>query len=274
MDLVDKFHEVGIKWFSASSLNKPLPNFIFDYVYLSPEQRRTIIVGENAALGTSCHEAIQAIVCHGQDIDDAIQNALTTFDFHPANHSDEKRVKFREILPDMVRTGVDCVSKDFGGAQDEKRIELQLDGVVLPVIGYVDLIKDGKLGELKTKAPRQGAVKKDGTRSWSKGSLPKEPAFDHIIQASIYHAATGAEPNIVYVSAEDSIIYNPSNCEKLSDEYLSYALEQVRAKAIRRQNLFAVSNDPKVLASIIEPDFNSFYWANEFMDEAKELWKV
>lgn len=273
MDLVDKFESVGIKWFSASSLNKPVPNFIFEYIYLSPEQRRTIIVGENAALGTAVHEAIQAIVCHGQDIDEAIEAALVTYDFHPANKSEEKRVKFREVLPDMVHSGVNCVSQDFGGAAEEKRIELRLDGVVLPIVGYVDLIKDGKLAELKTKAPRQGMIKKDGSRSWSKGSLPKQPVIEHVYQASIYHAATGAEPNIVYVSAEDSIIYNPSNCEMLSEDYLSYALQEVRAKALRRQALLAVSSDPKVLASIIEPDFGSFYWPEEFMGEARELWK-
>lgn len=274
MDLVEKFHQVGVKWFSASSLNKPQANFIFEKIYLSDEQRQKIIVGENAALGTAVHEAIQGILCHGQDFDEAVEAAKLTFDFHPANKSEEKRVKFREDIEAMVHSGVNCLSQDFSGAQEERRIELELDGVVLPIIGYVDLFKDGKLAEIKTKAARAGAVKKDGTRSWSKGSIPKEPAMQHIMQSAIYWKATGAEPNIVYVSAEDSIIYTPENCDKLSDEYLSYALDQIRSKAIRLQNLIAISNDPKVLASLLEPDFGSFYWADEFMEEARELWKL
>lgn len=274
MDLVDKFHEVGIKHFSASSLNKPQANFIFEKIYLSAEQRKNIIVGENAALGTAVHEAIQSVLCHGQGIDEAIKEAETTFDFHPANKSQEKRERFREDIADMVHVGVGALAADFGGSQEERRIELELDGVVLPVIGYVDLFKDGKLAEIKTKAARAGAVKKDGTRSWSKGSLPKEPAWPHVLQAAIYNKATGAEPNIVYVSAHDSIIYSPENCEKLSDEYLSYAIQEIREKAIRLQNLIAISNDPKVLAGLLEPDFGSFFWADEFMTEARELWKL
>ena len=78
------------------------------------------------------------------------------------------------------------------------------------------------------------------------------------MQAAIYQKATGAEPNIVYVSADDGVIFNPENTDKLSDETLAYAIEEVRRKCILRQNLVAISEDPKVLAGLLEPDFGSF----------------
>lgn len=271
---MNNLQKAGLTHFSASQLNKPVANWMFDYVYLTSEQRRSVVTGLNAPLGTAAHEAIQAVLSHGQDIDDAIKHALLGFDLHPSKGEQEKREKFREILPDMVHQGVDLLAEEFSGAQEELRIELELDGVQLPIIGYVDLCKEERFVELKTKAPRQGAIKKDGTRGWTKGTLPKEPVWEHVLQAAIYHKATGAEPNIVYVSADRAIIFNPENCEKLRDDYLHYAIEEVRRKCFLRQNLLAISDDPKVLASLLEPDFGSFYWDDTFMKEAKELWKI
>ena len=246
---------------------------MFEYVYLSKEKRREIVVGENAAFGTAVHTVIQAVTCHGQDIDEAVEEAMTGYDFHPANFSQDKRDKFRELIPAAATVGIDLLSPLFAGAQEERKIELTLDGVLVPVMGYVDLFKDGQLAEIKTKAPRQGAVKKDGTRGWTKASLPKEPAWEHVLQAAVYWKATGATPNIAYVSSDDGVIYNPDNCDKMSDDVLNFAIDEIRRKAITRQNLLAVSTDPKVLAGLMEPDFNHpFYWGHQFVNDAKELW--
>ena len=274
MDLQQRLENVGLTHFSASQLNKPVANWMFDYVYLSAEQRRKVVAGENAALGIAGHSAMQNVLCNGLSVDDAIEDALLEYDFGRTDVSTEKGVKFREILPDMVHSGVNLMADKFNGAEEEKRIEINLDGVLLPIIGYVDLYLEERFAEVKTKAPRQGAVRKDGTRGWTKGLLPKEPVWEHTLQAAIYYKATGAEPHIVYVSAEGGTIFSPENCEKLSDAYLSYALEEVRRKCILRQNLLAVSDDPKVLAGLLEPDFGSFYWDDENLKEAKELWKI
>lgn len=273
MDLLEKMKSVGVYHFSPSQLNRPLANWMFEYVYLSKEKRREIVVGENAAFGTAVHTVIQAVTCHGQDIDEAVEEAMTGYDFHPANFSQDKRDKFRELIPAAATVGIDLLSPLFAGAQEERKIELTLDGVLVPVMGYVDLFKDGQLAEIKTKAPRQGAVKKDGTRGWTKASLPKEPAWEHVLQAAVYWKATGATPNIAYVSSDDGVIYNPDNCDKMSEDVLNFAIEEIRRKAITRQNLLAVSTDPKVLAGLMEPDFNHpFYWGHQFVNDAKELW--
>lgn len=274
MDLQQRLENVGLTHFSASQLNKPVANWMFDYVYLSSEERRKTIVGENAILGTCAHSGIQNVLCNGLTIESAIDDALMDYDFSRTDVTTEKGVKFREILPDMIRTGVEAMSDKFNGAEEEKRIEINLEGVLLPIIGYVDLSLEGRFAEVKTKAPRVGAVRKDGTRGWTKGLLPRQPSAEHTLQAAIYWKATGAEPHIVYVSADNYAIFTPENCEKLSDKYLSYALEEVRRKCILRQNLLSVSDDPKVLAGLIEPDFGSFYWDDDNLLEAKKLWKI
>ena len=166
---------------SASQFNKPDANWLFEYIYLSKERRREIKVGYNAAVGTASHNAIQAVLTAGHDIDDAIQQALMSYDFHDAPEGEpvEKRDKFREILPDMVKNGIDLLAEQFGGAEDERKVEVSLKGVDAPVLGYIDLCSSDAFAEIKTKAPRQGAVKKDGTRGWVKASIPSKPDFNH-----------------------------------------------------------------------------------------------
>ena len=274
MEIEKRLESVGLTHFSASQLNKPVANWLFESAYLSNEERRNIIVGEAAAFGTSVHKGIQDILCSGVDAEDAIKDALFEFDFHQANKSEEKRVKYREVLPDAIHSGVNLLSEEFTGAEEERRVELNLDGVLLPIIGYVDLCVEGRFAEVKTKAPRPSRIKADGTRGWSKGLIPKEPTWSHVLQAAIYAKATGFRPCIAYVSAEGGTVFTPENTEKLSDESLSYAIEEVRRKAILRQNLLGVSEDVRVLAGLIEPDWTSFFWNEEHLQEAKELWKV
>ena len=262
---------------SPSQLGKPDANWLFEYIYLSKERRREIKVGYNAAVGTASHNAIQAVLTAGHDIDDAIQQALMSYDFHNAPEGEpvEKRDKFREILPDMVKNGIDLLAEQFGGAEDERKVEVSLKGVDAPVLGYIDLCSSDAFAEIKTKAPRQGAVKKDGTRGWVKASIPSRPDFNHVCQVAIYAHATGLTPHIAYVSATDAMLFSPDNCDQLQPEYLAYCLEERRRTAVRRERLLSISKDPKVLAGIIEPDFNHpFLWDDETKDEARALWQI
>ena len=263
--------------YSPSQLLRPMAVWMFQYVYLNKQQRRAIKVGYNAAFGTAVHGAIQALLTAGLDFESALEQAYLSFDFHdaPEGEPEEKREKYRELIADAVEEGVSLLSEVYGGAEEERRVEVSLDGVELPIMGYIDLCASDSFCEVKTKAPRMGQVKKDGTRGWVKASLPAKPQFEHLCQVSIYQKATGLEPHLAYVSATGGVMFTPDNCEELQPEYLAYCLEEMRGKAIRRQNLMKVSDDPKVLAGLLDPDFqHPFYWDEEHINEAKELWKV
>ena len=263
--------------YSPSQLLRPMAVWMFQYLYMTKDQRREIKVGYNAAFGTAVHGSMQAMLTLGLDFDAAVEQAYLSFDFHdaPATEPQEKRDKYRELIPDAVENGVDLLAERYGGAEEERRVEVSLEGVDLPVMGFIDLCASNAFCEVKTKAPRMGAVKKDGTRGWTKAAIPAKPQFEHLCQVSIYQKATGLEPNLAYVSATGSALFTPDNCEELQPEYLAYCLEEMRARAIRRQNLMKVSNDPKVLAGLLDPDFqHPFYWDEEHKEEAKELWKL
>jgi hypothetical protein len=215
-------------------------------------------------------------VCAGQDSDAALEAALLDYDFHPAD-DDLKREKYRDLIPAAIEQGVELLSEGFAGAEAERKISCQLDGVSLPVIGFIDIINEqqGTFCEVKTKAPRKGQVKKDGSQGWVKASLPKKPEYNHLCQVAIYAHATGMIPSIAYVTDQEAVRFDPFNCEELSKEYLGYCLSEMRRTAITRENLLKISTDPKVLAGLVEPDFeHPFYWDHQFKEEAKELWRI
>ena len=263
--------------YSPSQLLKPMAIWMFNYVYLSKQQRRAMKVGYNAAFGTAVHGGIQTMLTIGTALDEAIESAYLSYDFHeaPESEPEEKRDKFRELIPEAIENGVDLLAERFGGAEEERRVEVSLEGIDLPVMGYIDLCASDAFCEVKTKAPRMGAVKKDGTRGWTKAAIPAKPQFEHLCQVSIYQKATGLEPSLAYVSATGATLFTPDNCEELQPQYMAYCLEEMRGRAIRRQNLMKVSDDPKILAGLLDPDFqHPFYWDDEFKEEARELWKA
>ena len=268
------FLKIGLDHFSPSQLLRPTPNWLFEYVYLTKDQRRAITVGENAAYGTAVHNGIQDFLSGYIGMDQAVDQALMDYDFHPADEDKEKRIEFRERIDPAVRLGCEHFS-EMMGAEAEQKIHLELPDVSIPLTGYIDLVHDGNLYEMKTKAPRKGQIKKDGTRGWSKPAMPKEPDYNHLCQVAVYWKATGLKPNIVYISDTDIAHFDQDNCDKLSSEHLEFCLYDLRRRALIRQNLLAISTDPKVLAGLVEPEFNHpFYWNNQFIDEARTLWNL
>ena len=101
-------NDIGLEWLSVdldhlspSQLLTSTPSWIFKYLYLGKD-RRNIVVGENAALGSAVHNAVQNVLC-GIPTYDATREAQIEFDMHDANEDAAKRIKYRGIIPQMVQ---------------------------------------------------------------------------------------------------------------------------------------------------------------------------
>ena len=275
-DLITKFRDVGITHFSQSQLNQPLDVWAFKYVALSAEDRKKMRVGYKAIYGTAVHNGIQDLLVNGiSEFDTSLQNSIAGYDLETAKDGDEIRGEmYRQYIEPAMANGYEALKDNFSDAIAETKIELILPDVVLPIIGYVDLIKDNLLCEMKTKIGNPNPVKKDGTRTLGKVKIPDRPQREHIEQVAIYSAATGCIPSIMYVSHEEATVYTPFNCEDLLQYNLDAALERVRLKALKRQNLITFSNDINVIGSILEPDFNHpYFWDMEQKEYAMEIFR-
>ena len=269
----------GLTHLSPSQLTRSVANWIFQYVHLSVEQRRAIVVGENAALGTAVHDGVQRILCDGADVQDCHRSAQFAFDLHEADEDSVKRKRFREDIPQMIDNAVSILGDaGFDGAIAECKIETFLDGVDIPVMGYVDLlVPDTMFCEIKTKAARKTRVLKSGEQGWSKATLPKTIERNHLLQVAIYHHALKITPAVCYVAEHDAVLFTPFNCDDLKSESLREALEDARQRALIRQNLINYSSEAKDLAAITDPDWSHQYqWKidNKLLSEAKKLWQL
>lgn len=277
-DYAKRDGEVWLEHFSPSQIEKPLANWVFDYVYLGG-RRRDIKVGAPAPAGGAAHDAIQEVICDGVDIEDAVAGAESRLLDHVSRDEldEQKKERYIEDMGKMVANGVEAMAH-FGDidATKEQVLGYEHPRLDIPIIGYADFSTSDYIIELKTKWARAGAIRKDGTRGFSVPTAPKKPDAAHVRQVAFYYAASGKLPSIVYISANDYVIFNSENCEELSVPSLQRGMEQLLMGAIVRQNLLKISNDPEVLAWYVQPDWNDFRWniGDEFLEEAKELWKL
>ena len=267
---------------SPSQLLRSSAKWIFDYLYCTPADRVAQGVSWRAHLGNACHDAMQDVVCEGQDFGSAKQKAFAYYDDCIAEEDDVMRDRLREAIPGIVESGTRVLTQaGFAGAKAEQYISVELPGIDVPVIGYIDLLQRTnsggfRTGEIKTKGPKKTRVLKDGSQGWGKATLPKKPEWGHVCQGAIYGLATGGEVVVVYAAEHDAIAFDATTCDELKPSGLAEALEDMRQRALMRQNLLRISNDPKVLASITDPDWRHMYqWKikDEYLERARDLWQ-
>lgn len=264
--------------FSPSGLLKTPARYVFDYLVMG-EERYNYDVSENMVFGTCVHDACQERICIGRDIKQVIKNAVTDFDFSEADTDFVKRDKYRECLPGAIEQGCAALKGlGFEKTEPEKEAKVSIKGVDSMVRGFVDFydLERNRIVEMKTKAPRKTKVLKDGTQGWSRGLLPKVPDTNHVMQVSFYAKALECEPIMVYVAEHDVEVFTKENCDELKQDFLDECFEELSQRAKRIEAILSISDNPKDLVKIIDPDWqHNYQWniGDEYLKKAKEYWK-
>lgn len=170
-----------------------------------------------------------------------VDAALKEFDRLTALSGDPNRAKEREAIPGLVETALGELrqygvpDKPEGGRQH--RIEIRLDDVPVPVIGYLDFVfgAHGIVIDLKTQLRLASAI-----------------PTNHARQFAVYEAAMGNyEVRGCYTTPKKLAVYRLEN----GREHLA-ALRQI---FLRMERFLRLSRDPLELAALIVPDTESFY---------------
>jgi len=141
--------------------------------------------------------------------------------------------------------------------------------------------------ELKTSFQKIGRVKKDGSRSFSSARLPSQPNINHLQQLAFYCFAlekrSSISPYLIYLTADDFIIYTEKNCTDLEPKNLKNYYEQLVSNCIRKERLLSryidLDEPEMILAEIAkdcEPGFDHmFYWniGSKHLARAKKIWR-
>jgi hypothetical protein len=132
------------------------------------------------------------------------------------------------------------------------RIEITLDGIPVPVIGYKDFAFDdhGLDVDLKTTA-----------------RMPSDMSADHQLQGAIYWKASGNRAQrFCYATRADAVVL------ELSADAAREAIRTAIGIAHCLMRFLALSGDRGELARLIIPDYGNFRWDGGTGARAREIW--
>ena len=179
-------------------------------------------------------------------VSDCAIHALARYDELSAASGDPKREQERGVVAGMIAQAIDYL-RPLGPPDappegwNQHRIEIELEDVAVPIIGFLDFEWPGRIKDLKTTM-----------------RVPSTMSDAHKRQGAVYrHARGNSEVGFVYCSDKKSAELT------LEPEDARQALHELRHSAIRLGRFLSLSADAYELASIIQPDFSTYHWSDE-----------
>ena len=203
-------------------------------------------VGVAADRGTAVEAGLElAAFDPNADKEMCIRAAQTKFSSITAFKKDPKKEAERANVDAMVIQGMPHI-REYGAPDKpeegrQHKIEITLDGVAVPIIGFLDFkfSNHGIIADLKT-TTRAPSIISDA----------------HARQGAIYwNSSNNFEVRMIYVT--------PKKVQPLRLEEPQKYLNQAHQAALNLQKFLSVSADKEELASIVPaPDPSSFYWSS------------
>lgn len=204
------------------------------------------LLGARTKVGASAHRgtAAETGIVHGlldpaMAIEDCRAAGLREFDRLTALSADPRRTKEREAVPAIIATAIPELRQYGIPDMVQTKIERWLPGVPVPFIGYVDLgwTEHGITLDIKSTL-----------------RLPSVISIDHARQVSLYVHGTNHEGRIAYCTPSKIGVYRLQDTAR-------HVGDVVNITGIMERFL-SVSPDPKVLAGLVCPDLDSFYYSD------------
>jgi hypothetical protein len=215
-------------------------------------------MGASAHRGTATEIGVSlGLFDHAATLDACVAAALPVYDRLTALLGDPKRDAERAVIPGMIRQGlalrehgVPIMPNEEGrfGAAPQHRVEITLEGVGVPVIGFLDWLYPDEVIDLKSTL-----------------RVPSSMSETHIRQASVYKTAhMDRRVRFFYVSDRKAEKHT------LTREQYDVAMREITCAAQRLGRFLALSDDPLELAAIVPHSSESFYF-NDPATKAKAV---
>jgi hypothetical protein len=207
-------------------------------------------ISATAARGRAAEKGIHdGLMKPDRDVIACVETAERAFDQDMALVSDERREAERKKLAGYVEHGLVELRQYGVPTAAQERVEIGLEDVPVPVIGYIDWRFDqhGLVVDLKTTE-----------------RLPSGISDSHGRQGAVYaraHDNYGMRFAYVKPSAGKKDGRAVAVYEMSRDDVRRH-LEALRQIAIRLGRFLSVSGDAHELAGLMVPNYDAFYWNN------------
>lgn len=165
--------------------------------------------------------------------------------------------------------------------QLERPVFYVINGVNIMWTGFIDIAYVDSSGilkhwtELKTSYPSAGGfykrdykdkntgdIKPEGSRIWKYPSSPNEPKSFHLSQMAIYAHAENMLGDMLYVNAKESRFFEHDCYQELQWDRLKQEIESIKDKAMVRQTLLQMSDDPLKIIKLVPPEYDHMFFKN------------
>lgn len=166
--------------------------------------------------------------------------------------AEEKILKERKHMLSCIKVGYDQFVQTYRSKTLEStqgKIEVMLEDVAVPFIGYYDLLFSDVVVDLKTKSY----------------ALSK-PTLNDCRQMSLYAHATGKVPWLAYITHKEVRQFRV-------DEHEKY-LHDVRNAALSLEKILSFSDDIEECCRLVYPDLDHWMWSDEDKIIAKRIWRM
>jgi hypothetical protein len=201
-------------------------------------------VGPGAWRGTAVEAGLDQFL-FGAPKDASIAMSLE-FEVRAVGVADDAVHKERLALQDFLNQAQNA-TRDMGTPlTKQSKISIDLPGIEVPIIGYVDYRWADRGLDLKT--------------TWR---MPSTPSLTHVEQMAIYNKATGIPFSLLYVTPKKYSIHEVTS--SMADEAMERVLSG--AQAIRHM-LSKVDNAADALR-LYSPDYDHYRWSPSLIEAAK-----
>ena len=246
------FSRHGIEYLSANTINtyiaQPAMALLKLWGYRSE-------VGASAWRGTAVDRTLTDCLSF-KDMTEEIAVAKAKKIFNEQHYNEdvdpEKVKKELSITERCIKSAFYYLLPDYRGKDligSQGKIEVMLDDVPVPFIGYYDWLFADKVVDLKTK-----------------GQRTNNPDTSHKRQLALYEKATGKKPYIVYIS--------PNEVKEFSVDDSKNHLENMRTAALALEKILSFSDDIEECCRLLYPDFDHWMWSEQDQNEAKKIWRI
>jgi hypothetical protein len=193
--------------------------------------------GPRAWLGNAVETGLHSWLSGAEDY---VERAQTAFEFKAQGEvSNDIAEAFGQIEP-MLHQAIDAYMNDIGPVKPlyQVKCEWWIDGIEVPLIGYLDFEWDHCIDDLKTTQ-----------------ACPTKPRDDHLAQIGMYMRARKKDKGrLVYVTPKRRNVI-PVTLEETEQPFQSLIRS---AKAVR--HMLSMVRDKHDAVKIFAPDFSDFRW--------------
>jgi hypothetical protein len=246
--IIDGFARHGIEHLSASSLNlwATEPAVWAMERLMGHRSPPSALMARGKAVEHGVHAGL---LDPARPIDECAAQAVKAFDREMTLVPDDRRDSEREAIPGYVASGLAELRQYGVPTAYQDRIELRLDDVPVPVVGFIDWRFDdhGLIIDLKTSELLPSAISLAHARQ---GAVYARAHDNYGMRFAYVKPAAGKKDGRAVVVYE---------LDRMEIERQLAALRQI---ALRLERFLALSNGPAELCGLIVPDYERFHWTN------------